>query len=82
MPSARKKRPFLKTVIFGLVSLASYIALFAHQDVVTDYCTRGGSHAALPIVIALYFSLVHGTFAGSLLSILGLGARKHTPERK
>lgn len=72
----KKKKPYLGTVIFGIISLSSYVALFSNQDWVTDNFTRGGYYAAYPIVTAFYFSFIHGAFASNLLSVLGLEAKK------
>lgn len=68
----QKPKPYLKTAVFGLLSLGSYAALFTHLDLVAEYFTRGGWWAALPLVTAFYFSLVHGVFASNVLSLLKL----------
>lgn len=62
----------MAVVIFGILSATSYVFLFMNQDAVTDYTTRGGIFAALPIAAAFYFSFVHGAFASNLLSMLGI----------
>lgn len=72
----KKNKPYLGTIIFGIISLSSYVALFANQDWVTDNFTKGGYYAAYPIVTAFYFSFIHGAFASNLLSVLGLEAKK------
>jgi general stress protein CsbA len=72
----KKKKPYLLLVIFGAVSLAMYVALFTHQDWVTETFTKGGYYAAYPIVAAFLFSFIHGAFASNLLSVIGLEAKK------
>lgn len=72
-----KKKPYLQTVIFGAMSLASYIVLFMNEGLITDFFTRGGKFAVLPIATAFYFSFLHGAFASNLISTLGLEAKKH-----
>lgn len=72
----KKKKPYLMTVVFGVISLSAYVALFTHQGWVTDTFTKGGYYAAYPIVAAFFFSFVHGAFASNLLSMLGLEAKK------
>lgn len=70
-----KSTAYLKTLMLGLVSIASYYLLLTNQELVTKYFIKGGYYAALPIVTALYFSFVHGAFASSLLGILGITAK-------
>jgi hypothetical protein len=62
------------TLLSGVLSIASYILLFTHQEWVTRNFTRGGVYAVLPIAAAFYFSFVHGTFTSCLLHALGLRA--------
>jgi len=72
----KKKKPYLMTVVVGAVSLSMYVALFTHQEWVTETFTKGGYYAAYPIVAAFLFSFIHGAFASNLLSSLGLEAKK------
>jgi len=73
-----KKKPYLLALALGALSLASYYVLFTNVNQVMEYFVRGGVYAALPILTALYFSIVHGSFASTILSILGLQAAKGT----
>ena len=68
-------RPLVKTVCLGVLSAALYGLLFWKADAVMSVFTRGGIFAALPIGAAIAFSFAHGTFAGSLWSLLGIHAR-------
>ncbi|MBU0681771.1 MAG: hypothetical protein KKD73_10165 [Proteobacteria bacterium] len=70
------KKPYLQTLIFGSISLASYLYVFSNEKLVTDVFTRGGAYAAWPIGTALFFSFVHGAFGSNLLTSLGLEAKK------
>ncbi len=70
-----KRKPYLQTILFGALSLASYIVLFSNEEWVTENFTRGGYYTVYPIVTAFWFSIVHGAFGSSLLSTLGLEAR-------
>ena len=72
----KKKKPYVQMIIFGAISLISYIVLFANEAWVTDTYTKGGYYAIYPIVTAFWFSFMHGTFGSSLLSVLGLEAKK------
>jgi len=69
-------KPYLKTLVFGAISLGSYVYLFSNEKLVTDVFTRGGIYAAWPIATALYFSFIHGAFGSNLLSVMGLEAKK------
>ena len=66
---------YFKTAILGVISFTSYYFLLTNQELVTKYFIKGGYYAALPIVAALYFSLVHGAFASNVLNILGITAK-------
>jgi hypothetical protein len=74
--SQKKKKPYMQTIIFGVISLASYIILFSNEGLVTETYTKGGYYAAFPIVTAFWFSFIHGTFGSNLLTVLGLEAKK------
>lgn len=73
---SKKKKPYGMAAITGALSLTSYYLLLTNLSLITDYYTRGGYYAALPIVTALYFSFVHGAFASSVISIMGLEPAK------
>lgn len=74
MITHKKKKPYGKMIIFGAMSLASYVYLFTHTGFVNENFVKGGIYAALPILTALYFSFVHGAFASNLISVIGLKA--------
>jgi len=72
----KMKKPYAITLIMGILSIGSYFVLFSNQEAVTDLTTRSGYFIALPIVAAFYFSFIHGAFASSVLSVLGIEAKK------
>jgi len=72
-----KKKPVLQMVVFGVISLAMYIVVMTHQELIMDIFTRGGVYTAWPICTALVFSFIHGAFASNFLSVLGIEAKKH-----
>ncbi len=75
MPNKAKKGKgglFIKTLVFGALSLSMYYLLFTHTDWVTSEYTKGGWHAAYPVGTALVFSFIHGTFASNFLSLIGI----------
>lgn len=73
---AKAKKPYLQTAVYGAISLSAYIVLFSNEKLVTETFTRGGWYATYPVMAALLFSFVHGAFGSSLLSVLGLEAKK------
>jgi hypothetical protein len=74
----RKRKPYATALITGAISITSYVFLLTNLSLITDYFTRGGYYAALPIVTAFYFSFVHGAFASSIISIIGLEPARST----
>lgn len=79
MKTARKK-PFKQTILWGIISLAAYILVFANQDVVTVLFTQGGLLAGAVIATALLFSFIYGAFANYLLELVGIEPLKKTGE--
>ncbi len=72
----QKRRPWGKTIGYGLVSAALYAGVFTDSDTIMHYFTKGGLYAALPIATVFVFSFAHGAFASNLWSLLGIEARK------
>lgn len=73
---APKGKPYIKALVFGLISLSLYLIVFKNERLVTQTFTMGGWYAAFPVGTALIFSFIHGAFASNLLSILGIEAKK------
>jgi hypothetical protein len=69
-------KPYLSTVILGVVSLAFIFYLFSNEELVTDVFTRGGVYAIWPLATVMFFSFIHGAFGSNLLTVLGLEAKK------
>ena len=74
--SKSKKKLVAKMILFGIISISAYVAVFTHQDIVTKYTTKGGFYAAIPIIAVFFFSFVHGPFASYVLSVLGIEPKK------
>jgi hypothetical protein len=70
-----------RTVAYGVAAAALYAGVFLNGDTVMRYFTQGGWYAALPIATVFIFSLVHGTFAHHLWSVLGIEAVKRVQPR-
>lgn len=77
-----KKKPIGKLILMGIISIVMYTVLLTHQDVVSSYFGRGGLYAFLPIITALIFSFVHGSFTGDFWTVLGVEASKKKKEVK
>ena len=73
---AVKRKPYLKTIIFGAMSLSAYYMLFTNEKLVTEIFTMGGWRWVYPVGAAFFFSFIHGAFASNLLSSIGLEAKK------
>jgi len=82
MGTAGKKRPYLKTVIFGVIVVAMYSVLLSEQGLIISYFGRGGLYAFLPIGTAFIFSFMHGTFTSNFWTSLGVEASKKKAEVK
>jgi uncharacterized integral membrane protein len=82
MASSTKKKPVVKMVVMGIISLAMYAFLLARQDEVNSIFGKGGWFAFLPIITAFLFSFVHGAFTGDFWTVLGIEAAKKKKEVK
>lgn len=74
-----------KTLLFGLLSITLYAAVFSHGTAVAHFFARGAWYAILPILTVFLFSFVHGAFASHVWTLLGIEARKtaqHRPEKR
>jgi hypothetical protein len=71
-----KSKPYFKALLFGAVSISCYVLLFSNERKVTDLCTLGGINTMYPVLMAFFFSFIHGAFASNLLGCLGLEAKK------
>jgi hypothetical protein len=77
-----KKKPIGKMILMGAISAALYTVLLTNQDIVNANFARGGLYATLPILVALIFSYVHGSFTGDFWTVLGIEASKKRKEVK
>jgi hypothetical protein len=76
MVAKSKKKPVGKFLIYGLLSFILYYLLIAKQDIITEYFTRGGFYAFLPLAAAFVFSFVHGNTTDLFWKVLGVEAKK------
>jgi hypothetical protein len=74
------------TIGFGIVSFAFYWLLLAYSDQLVELAnrTRKGEKMwfLVPIVIAFFFSYVHGQFTGHFWESLGIKAAKGSETKK
>jgi hypothetical protein len=82
MAAEQTQRPYLKTALFGVVSIALYFILLTSQDVINETMVKGGLYALVPIAMAFLFSFVHGNFTGCFWSSCGIEASKKHKEVK
>lgn len=70
----------VSTVIMGAFSAGLYFLLYLYSDALPQLAaeTRQGSklYALIPLIVALTFSFVHGSFTGRFWDLLGLRAKK------
>lgn len=74
----RKNKPIAKLIAYGLASCALYAMVFVYEKSLTEYFTKGGLYTVLPIATVFLFSWIHGTFAGTMWTVLGINASKNT----
>lgn len=74
MQTARK--PWGKTIVFGILSAALYAGVFTFADTIAAHFAQGSYWAAGPIATVFLFSYVHGEFTGNLWSVLGIEATR------
>ncbi|WP_448590033.1 hypothetical protein [Thermodesulfobium sp.] len=67
-------KKIIPLLMWGALSLSSYLMIFLFQNEVLFYATRGGLFSVVPILFAFYFSFVHGAFASYLLPFIGVEA--------
>jgi hypothetical protein len=88
MSTTTKKRHVKSTILFGALTTGLYAAVFANQDAVMTYFTKGGLFAMLPVATVFAVSYFHGNFTSSFWSALGIEASKKStaprvaPEQK
>ena len=73
-------RALISTLIMGALSAGLYFLLYIYSGVLPELAAQAGHgdkhYALIPLVIALVFSFVHGSFTGRFWDLLGLRAKK------
>jgi hypothetical protein len=76
-PAPRRWRALPGLVVFGAASAAILGTFFFFVDDITSLLTSGSVGGAAAVVgLALIFSVIHGSFANSLLDLLGMRAAR------
>lgn len=76
MKATSRKTYFAKTLVFGAMTAALYAVVFAYQEAIMHYWTKGGLYALLPVATVFVFSYAHGSFTGNFWSALGIEGSK------
>lgn len=83
MPNAVKEKPYISTIIYGIIVFFMYWFLLTNQELIMKYTTKGGYiYSLLPIITAFLFSYFHGNFTGNFWTVLGINAAKNKKEAK
>ncbi len=72
--SKKRKKAAQRAVVFGVVSVSLYLAVFSFTQPIMSYFTKGGFYAVLPVLTVFLFSYVHGSFASNVWTALGIEA--------
>ena len=78
MSATNRKRHVKNCFVFGALTAGLYAAVFANQEWVMTYFTKGGVSALLPVAVVFAVSYVHGNFTSAFWSALGIEGSKAT----
>lgn len=78
MSTTSKKRHVKNCFVFGALTVGLYAAVFANQDMVMTYFTKGGVYSLLPVAVVFAVSYFHGNFTSAFWSALGIEGSKAT----
>ena len=75
------KKPYFGLVLSGILSAVLYLLLYLYEKEIMESFTRSdGLYPALPVVVALVFSFVHGAFTSFFWDVVGISARPKSGE--
>jgi len=74
MPVERK-RVLVRTVVYGVISLALYFLLYLFNEEILELSKEGRWLFTIPIGIAFTFSIIHGNFTGQIWDLFGVKAK-------
>ncbi len=70
-----------RAVVFGVLSVALYAAVFSFSKQFLHFCAQGGFYNVFPVATVFLFSYVHGSFASNVWTAMGIEA-SHTAGKK
>jgi heme O synthase-like polyprenyltransferase len=76
-PVSRSSGSVVRLIVFGAASATLYGIFFTFVDDISSLLTSGSVVGAAAVIgLALTTSLIHGSFAGALLDVVGFRALK------
>ncbi len=82
----QRKSRIARMLVYGVLTVAMYAAVFVNNAAIMLYFTKGKVFAALPVMTALVFSFAHGGFTNYFWQVMGIEASKkriqHRPEQR
>jgi uncharacterized membrane protein HdeD (DUF308 family) len=82
MMQLKKRKAKVNSLLFGILSVALYAAVFSYADELISYIAKGGVRAVIPVAMVFVFSWVHGTFASNVWTALGIEAAKKAQRKE
>lgn len=82
MSTTNTKRHLNNCILFGALTSGLYAAVFAYQDIVMTYFSKGGVYAVLPVATVFAVSFFHGNFTNSFWSAMGIEASKKSSTQR
>jgi len=82
MSERTRRRNGVRSILFGVASVALYAAVFTNSDLITNLSAKGGLYAVVPVLTVFLFSYIHGSFTGAFWSALGIEASKGGAAKK
>ena len=76
MATITSKRHIKNCLLFGSLTAGLYASVFAYQDLVMTWFSKGGVYALLPVATVFAVSYFHGNFTSAFWSALGIEASR------
>jgi len=70
----QRRKAYPRVLIFGILAVALYAAVFLNTDLVMKYYAKGKFYCLLPVATVFIFSYIHGSFASNVWTALGICA--------
>ena len=76
MATITSRRHVRNCLVFGALTGGLYASVFAYQDLVMTWFSKGGVYALLPVATVFAVSYFHGNFTSAFWSALGIEASR------